>query len=105
MCRQPTLWPMPIGSLGGRATITRWSGLSSYSPRSFVESFSRGRQRTCDERSAVQPTETIVIVPVVPIDEVYGAVNPAVGGSGMFPCMVMVKLWSPEILRMLPSRL
>jgi hypothetical protein len=53
----------------------------------------------------VQPTETIVIVPVVPIDEVYGAVKPAVGGSGMLPCMVRVKLWSPEILRVLPSRL
>jgi hypothetical protein len=43
-------------------------------------------------KSAVQPTETIVIVPVVPIDEVYGAVKPAVGGSGILPWMSRVKL-------------
>src|SRR5262245_36967463 len=52
-----------------------------------------------------QSTETIVIVPVVPIEDVYGAVKPAVGGSGTLPCMVSVMLWSPEILRTLPSRL
>jgi hypothetical protein len=59
-------------------------GLSPDSCRSF-DSCRRGPTRwTCDERSAVQPTETIVIVPVVPIDVLYGAVKPAVGGSGMF---------------------
>lgn len=47
---------------------------------------------TCDERAAVQPTETIVIVPFVPIEEVYGAVKPAVGGSGMLPCIVRMRL-------------
>src|SRR5262245_10428955 len=52
----------------------------------------------------LQPTETMFIVPAVPIDEVYGAVKPAVGGSGMLPCIVRVMLWSPEILRALPSR-
>jgi hypothetical protein len=58
-----------------------------------------------DGQSTVQPTGTIVNVPVAPIDEVYGAVKPAEGGSGMSPSMLRVKLWSPEILRMLPSRL
>ena len=40
----------------------------------------------------------------VPIDEVYGAVKPAGGGSGMVPCMVRVTLWSPDIFSELPSR-